>query len=147
MKKTEQVVNILNDIDADLPLNNKSIKEILFLVWDNYNILSCNINIVTISDKDIKSMKNEYFNMDFYTDVISFLLEKTENFIEGEIYICPTIIEENAPNYDSSYKKEFSRIIIHGALHLLGYEDNTNELKQEMRDLENKFLKELKYDR
>ena len=145
MNKNNQQIKVFNDIKINLPLNNKLIKTIVLVILKYYKIHSYDINIVVISDENIREMKKKYFDIDLYTDVISFLLEKNDNFIEGEIYVCPTIIKGNAPKYESSYKIEFARIITHGILHLLGYEDDTDEQKKEMRKLENKFLKELKY--
>ena len=146
MKKANQQINILNELSSDLPLKNKAIKTIVVVILEHYKIYSYSINVVAVGDETLRKMKKKYFNKNLYTDVISFLLEKNSNFIEGEVYICPKVIKVNAPEYASSFKKEFARVVIHGILHLLGYEDETDEQKKEMRNTENKFLKELNYD-
>ncbi|MEA3500263.1 MAG: rRNA maturation RNase YbeY [Candidatus Marinimicrobia bacterium] len=146
MKKKNQQINIFNDLNNALPLTNKAIKAIPLVIFKHYKIYSYSINIVAVRDETLRKMKNEHFNKNLYTDVISFLLEKNSNFIEGEIYICPKIIKENAHRYSNTFNKEFARVVIHGILHLLGYEDETEEEKKRMHNRENEFLKELNYD-
>ena len=65
--------------------------------------------------------------------------------IEGEIYICVPIAKENAEIYREPYEREIARLVIHGGLHLIGYDDDTEERRTKMKDLENRYLKELKF--
>lgn len=146
MKKRNQQINILNDLDNNLPLKNKALKKIILVILEYYKICVYNINLVTVEAETLRKMKNKHFNKNLYTDVISFLLEKNSNFLEGEIYISPKIINENAHRYSSTFNKEFARVVIHGMLHLLGYKDKTDEEKKEMRNREDRFLKKLNYD-
>ena len=60
--------------------------------------------------------------------------------MEGEIYISIDDVKENAKDYSNSFNEEFSRVLIHGILHLTGYEDDSKEKKQIMRNLEDKYL-------
>ena len=72
--------------------------------------------------------------------VISFNLEEPNEDIEGEIYISMDRIIDNAKSLKSSINMELKRIIIHGTLHLIGYNDKTNSQKKNMTRLENKYL-------
>ena len=85
-------------------------------------------------------MKNKYFEQDLYTDVISFNLEDANEDIEGEIYVSMDRVIDNAKSLKSSINMELKRIIIHGTLHLIGYNDQTNSQKENMTRLENKYL-------
>ena len=60
--------------------------------------------------------------------------------LEGEIYISIDDVIENSKIYKQTFEKEFKRIIIHGTLHLLGYEDTKNTERKIMRELEEKYL-------
>ncbi len=71
--------------------------------------------------------------------------EYKDKLIEGEIYICLPVAKENAEFYNETYEKEIARLIIHGGLHLIGYDDITKNERDEMRKLEDKYLKELKF--
>tara|TARA_B110000263_G_scaffold226494_1_gene218166 strand:+ start:16 stop:453 length:438 start_codon:yes stop_codon:yes gene_type:complete len=98
------------------------------------------INLILTDDEFLRKMKKKYFDQDVYTDVISFNLEGPNENIEGEIYISMDRIIENAKSLKSSIDMEFKRIIIHGILHLIGYDDKTNYQKENMTKLENKYL-------
>ena len=98
------------------------------------------INLILTDDEFLRKMKNIYFKQDVYTDVISFNLEGPNENIEGEIYISMDRIIENAKLLKSSIDMELKRIMIHGILHLIGYEDQTNSQKENMTKLENKYL-------
>jgi len=98
------------------------------------------INLILTDDEFLRKMKKKYFKQDVYTDVISFNLEGPNENIEGEIYISMDRIIENAKLLKSSIDMELKRIMIHGILHLIGYEDQTNSQKENMTKLENKYL-------
>jgi len=86
-------------------------------------------------------LNNEYLQHDYYTDVITFSLNEDDTKeIDGEIYICVDVAEEQAKEYKVSLSNELSRLAIHGLLHLCGYGDKTDEEQKLMRSLENKYL-------
>jgi rRNA maturation RNase YbeY len=64
--------------------------------------------------------------------------------INGEVYISLETVKMNAKNYKVSYISEIIRVIVHGTLHLCGYEDGTKEEKNEMRRLEDLWMERLK---
>ena len=88
----------------------------------------------------LNKLKKNYFNVDQFTDVIAFNLEDENESIDGEIYISIDDVLNNADKYEQSFNLEFKRVLIHGALHLLGFEDNTDEKKSIMTKLENKYM-------
>ena len=65
----------------------------------------------------MKELNKKYRRKNRETDVLSFPGEK-----EGEVIICPSVVKKNAKNFGSSFKSELVRILIHGILHLLGYD-------------------------
>ena len=91
-----------------------------------------------MDDNALRLMKKEYFNQDLYTDVIAFNIE--EDPFEGEIYISHQRVKENAEKYKQSFHRELKRVIIHGALHLCGYDDQTSEEKSVMTSMEENYL-------
>jgi len=122
---------------------NKSIG-ILTHTLNSENIKSCNILIIFGNRKLLQELKNKFFNIDHTTDVIAFRLnEYKEKNIEGEIYICLPVAKENAKFFNEPYEREIARLIIHGGLHLIGYKDGTECERQEMKKLEDKYLKGL----
>lgn len=101
-------------------------------------ITKAEINIIYVSDKDIKKINKKYLNHNNITDVISFKLD--ENVIDGEIYIGTGKAMAQAGQFKVSLTKELMRLAVHGTLHLLGYEDDTENKRFDMFKLENKYI-------
>ena len=141
------MINIKIEIDPSLEgLDNSDSVKILTHTLHSEKIESGDISIIFGNKKLLRDLKKEFFQIDKATDVIAFRLnDYKEKIIEGEIYICLPVAEENAELYEESFEKEIARLIIHGGLHLIGYDDSTRSEKKEMRKLEDKYLKELKY--
>ena len=96
---------------------------------------------VILSDREyLSKLKKKYFNLNQYTDVIAFNLEEGDNLIDGEIYISIDDVYENSKLYSQSFDDEFKRVLIHGILHLIGYDDKEDKEIKKMRRLENKYL-------
>ena len=125
---------------SDLLINSDSINDLVKLILTNYKYTSANINIIITDDDTLRKMKKKYFNKNIFTDVIAFNIDN--NPFEGEVYISYHRIKDNAIKFNQSFEDEFKRVLIHGLLHLCGYEDSTNEEKINMSSMEDKFLEE-----
>ena len=89
----------------------------------------------------------KHFNEDYFTDVIAFRLNQySEPIIEGEVYISLPRAKENAKIFEEPYKKEVTRLIVHGCLHLIGVKDKTISEKKIMTDLENNILDQTNWE-
>ena len=100
------------------------------------------ILVIFTSDEILSDLKKEFFNKEHITDVISFRMNNyNDDKVEGEIYISIPRVEKNAKEFNQSYSKELARIIIHGSLHLLNYDDSTPDAKTIMTEKENFLLK------
>jgi probable rRNA maturation factor len=102
------------------------------------------INIVLLNNADIKEMNNHYLNHDYPTDVISFKMENDP--LAGEIYIGAEIAIQQAIEYKVSVTNELMRLAIHGALHIVGYEDDSKEKKSVMSSLEDLYIRIIKME-
>lgn len=82
------------------------------------------------SDEDLKALNTKYLSHDYYTDVISFD-ESKNNALNGNIAISVERVADNATKYSVSFEEELRRVMIHGVLHFMGYNDsNENETKE-----------------
>jgi probable rRNA maturation factor len=98
------------------------------------------INIIYTSDKAILNLNKKFLNREYSTDVIVFS-NTFKNTVSGEVYISVERIRENSDKYsEGNFNEEIKRIIIHGILHLLGYEDKSNKEREVMTNKENFYL-------
>ncbi len=141
------MINIRIEADPALDgLDDKKSVEILTCTLQSEGVESGDISIIFGNKKLLQELKRQFFNIDYTTDVIAFRLNKyKEKNVEGEIYICLPVAKENAEYFNEPYEKEIARLIIHGGLHLIGHEDGTEIERQEMKNLEESYLMELKY--
>ena len=133
-------INISNDYNKLLSYNKKSIIELSTKVLSLENFHFAQISIILSNKEFVSKLKKQYFNVDVYTDVIAFNLENDGDSIEGEIYISIDDVLDNSKIYSISFDTEFKRVLVHGILHLIGYNDDTNEQKENMKILEDKYI-------
>ncbi|MAN35840.1 MAG: rRNA maturation RNase YbeY [Candidatus Marinimicrobia bacterium] len=132
-------VTIHNDFDDKLKINKDAICKLSTEVFKREKFNNSQIDIILTDKKFLNSLKKKYFNMDVFTDVMAFNLGDDKN-IDGEIYISIDDVLENSKLFSKTFNDEFKRIIIHGILHLCGYDDKTKEEKENMTLLEEKYL-------
>ena len=99
------------------------------------------LSFIITSDSSLIEINREFLNHNYYTDVISFRYN-SGTIVDGEIYISCQTVKMNAKNYKVSYTEEMIRVIIHGVLHLCGYNDETSDEKLVMRKKEDYWLDE-----
>jgi len=97
------------------------------------------INIIFTSNNNIKSLNKKYLNRNYTTDIIAFNYNR-DFFISGDLFLNPDTIMKNSEEYNTRFNEEILRVIIHGILHLVGYNDKSKEEKTVMREKENFYL-------
>ena len=93
------------------------------------------------SDEKLLEINRERLGHDFYTDIVTFPLTDCETVLSSEFCISIDRIKENAVTFGRSFESELHRVIIHGVLHLIGFDDHTEEDVKEMREKEEDALK------
>ena len=129
-----------NDIDDNLIIANDIIEELCRSVLINEGHEIATVTFIFTDDDTLCKLKKEFFNLDVYTDVITFNLEDKGDPIEGEIYISWDRVKENAQELKNDVDEELKRMVIHSSLHLVGYEDESPDTKTQMTQLENRYL-------
>lgn len=97
---------------------------------------------VILADHDtVLALNRDYLAHDYLTDVLSFSLGDTdEAIVDGEVYVDLDTAAERHTEFGVSFEHEVHRYVIHGLLHLLGYEDATPDQQAAMRALEDRYL-------
>lgn len=105
---------------------------------ENYELIE--LNYVFCSDEYLHQVNVKYLQHDYYTDIITFDNSEEEGTVEGDIFISIERVQDNAQDQGIPFEHELRRVIIHGVLHLTGYNDKTSEEEKEMREKENAYL-------
>lgn len=98
------------------------------------------LTYVFCSDAYLLPLNQQYLDHDTYTDIITFDNSEVEGEIVGDIFISIERIRENAAKFGHAETEELHRVIIHGALHLLGYTDKSVVTKKKMTQKEDEYL-------
>lgn len=129
-------IEVFNQTKEEIDL--KSIKKISKFVLKKEKIKNGIINIILVGEEEIQKINREYRNIDKVTDVISFALEENEKLsfsfgrLLGDIYVCIPRMKQQAIEYGHSEKRELSFLVVHGILHLLGYDHMKKEEEEVM---------------
>ena len=137
-------INILNN-HSEHSINKKNLKTYCKDVLDYNGYNSYSISLIFVEQDELKEMKNKYFKKNVYTDVIAFNLNEDNEELDGELYLSLKTIENNATLYNDSLENEIKRVVAHGLLHLIGYEDNNIARKKEMTKIEDNCIKLFKH--
>ncbi len=104
------------------------------------------ISVIFVDDNYLLDVNIKYLKHNYFTDIITFNYNQGLN-ISGDLYISIDTIKSNAEFYDVNFKNELVRVIVHGVLHLLGYNDSNEGEQIVMREKEDFYLNRLFNDR
>ncbi len=105
---------------------------------ENFDI--ADLNYVFVSDDELYDMNVKYLNHNTLTDIITFNYVEKE-LISGDIFISVDRVKENAVDFNVSFENELRRVMVHGLLHLMNYNDKTDEEQELMTQKEDEKLK------
>ncbi len=103
-----------------------------------------NLNIVLCNDQYLQGLNRKYLKSKLLTDILAFNFSENKRDIDGDIYISVDRVKENALLFKQTMKEELNRVIIHGVLHLMGYNDHKEEEVVIMRKKEDFYLAEIR---
>lgn len=97
------------------------------------------INVIFCSDNYILDVNMKYLQHDYFTDIITFDYCEGK-VLSGDLFISVDSVRENSIEFGTDFEEELHRVIVHGVLHLIGYDDHTDEDRKVMRQKENYYL-------
>ena len=100
------------------------------------------LGVVLADHETVLDLNRTYLEHDFHTDVLSFSLAEADEagVVEGEVYVDLDTARERHAEFGATFEEEVRRYVVHGLLHLLGYDDATPEGKAAMHQLEDRYL-------
>ena len=97
------------------------------------------LSIIFCCDEYLLDINKKHLNHDFYTDIITFNYN-VEKKLNGDLFVSVDRVKDNAILFNENFNVELFRVIIHGVLHLCGFNDKTIDEQKEMRSKENYYL-------
>ena len=129
--------------DADLRSELAAVEAVVAAVCEGEGVQIASLSIVLADRETVWAVNRDWLQHDYPTDVVSFVLDEeaqARGKIDGEIYVDLDMAAERAAEFDATPEQEALRYVAHGLLHLIGYDDATNEERAAMRALEDHYL-------
>ena len=140
-------INIYNK-QKSLPIATGAMKKIVHAVIALEKQNCDEVSIYLVNTKEICDLHEEFFNDPSVTDCVSFPLDEWDDAggyrILGEVFVCPQTALDYAKKHQKNPHEECSLYIVHGLLHLMGYDDQEPKAKASMRRAEKKHMLNLK---
>ena len=125
-----------------LSLDRPRIRRAVHAVLGDAEIGHAEISIAIVDDATIARLHQQYLDDPEPTDVLSFVLERSDQYLEGEVVVSAETAVAYAARHKSTPQDELLRYVIHGTLHLTGYDDATPRQRTAMQTRERKYLRE-----
>lgn len=154
-------------IDVDHPdrsLNEREVADLVRRVVDGEDLHLRHVSVVLSGHDTVRHLNREYLDHDYDTDVLAFSLAEPDvatgpdvpaqpdesgaedgaddehPVVEGEVYVDLDTAAERHAEFDATFEREVQRYVAHGVLHLLGYDDGSDDAQAQMRTLEDRYL-------
>ncbi|MEO8209019.1 MAG: rRNA maturation RNase YbeY [bacterium] len=99
------------------------------------------LNVIFCGDELIREYNKKFLGHDYETDIITFHDVDENGLMEGELLISVDTVKENSKRFKTDFENELMRVVIHGLMHLCGYDDTTVSEKKIIKKKENYYLK------
>ena len=132
--------HIFNESGIHIPFDEEQLVRVIHYIQNHESCHFVTVEVVFVKDQDILQINRTYLNHNDITDIITFPWHDESSLPEGTLYCCATQIQRQSEEYEVPFKTEILRIVIHGLLHLVGYDDQTEEQRRQMHILENKYI-------
>jgi probable rRNA maturation factor len=125
---------------ANLAVDRDRLAQAARAILRDHGPATCRVSIAVVDDPTIHALNRQYLQHDYATDVLSFVLEQSRDLLEGEVVVSGDTALAQADHYHSTPADELLLYVIHGLLHLVGFDDQTDARRKEMRCAEHVYL-------
>jgi probable rRNA maturation factor len=132
----------VNNQQSLLDIDQERLVAAIQAVLNAQRISAAEISVAVVNDSQIQILNREYLDHDFPTDVLSFLYDSTERSLDGELIISTDTARRTAPEHGMHELDELLLYVVHGTLHLVGFRDDTDEARLEMRAQERRHMRQ-----
>lgn len=141
MADSQPDIQVFNETSREIPISASLYQKLAGTLSQKENCRFNFVEVVYVDEDEIVRINKEHLDHNYVTDIITFRYdESNSDGIEGTMFCCAPRIVEQAAEFDESPRREFLRIYIHGLLHLIGYDDKSDQQKKEMTGKEETYL-------
>ncbi|HEY1602340.1 MAG TPA: rRNA maturation RNase YbeY [Pirellulales bacterium] len=130
----------VTDEQTRVPIDEERLRTAIAAVVGSGSRQRATISLAVVDNATIHTLNRRYLDHDYPTDVLSFVLEDDQESLGGEIIVSGDMAADTAPQYGWSAEDELLLYVIHGSLHLIGYDDHTATDAARMRMEETRYL-------
>ena len=139
------MVKNLQVYSQDSSINKRAVHSLISSLKKEFKVTLSFLSISFINTTELREINRVYMKHNYETDVITFNYSKKLKDIDGEILISYEEAKYNAKKFNVSYGKELCRLVIHGMLHLLNFDDKDGKSKKIMKQEENKLINKFNF--
>lgn len=138
----DPAIQLFNESETDLPVSLQQLEAAVSVLQKKEKCHFSLLEVVFVDEQKIVDINKEHLDRNYVTDIISFRYDEdsSNQSIEGTLFCCAPRIYEQALELNEEPSNEFLRIVIHGLLHLAGYEDPSESKRSEMTEKEDYYL-------
>lgn len=135
----EDAIAVYSD-HSHLKLDSDLVRQLIARIIENEGKIVHHLEVVLTGSEQLRSLNKSWKNADYDTDVLSFSFG-SDSAIDAVVYVSLDFARANCKSYGATFIQEASRYVVHGLLHLSGYEDDTPQSQQIMRQKEDHYLR------
>ena len=130
------------DVQEELSVDLEKVRTLCERILDDVGIKRGKMNVVFVDSHTIRQYNRDFLQHDYPTDTISFPIEerRSEGYLEGEVLVCTEVAKSRADEFGWTAEEELLLYVVHGMLHLTGFDDTTPEQKTVMQEKEREYL-------
>ena len=133
--------NIEVSDEQKIPVDPSMLVAVAQEIFEDFGFEKSELSIALVDDANIRRINNEYLQHDYETDVISFVIEATEDSIVGQLIVSTETAQKVADKIGIPMEHELMLYVVHGTLHLVGLDDMDESSAAKMRVAETDYLK------
>ncbi|MBL1123463.1 MAG: rRNA maturation RNase YbeY [Ignavibacteriae bacterium] len=134
------LIKNLRVYSEDIYVNKRAIHSLISDIKQDYDFAIKSLSISFIKSDELLEINRKFLGHNYETDVITFNYSNQKKIIDGEILISFEEAKLNSKKYNVAFGRELNRLVIHGLLHLLDFDDKNIESKKIMKKEENKLV-------
>jgi probable rRNA maturation factor len=131
----------VTDQQSAVRVDRRRIQTTVAAILRDHGPPSCRLSIAVVDDPTIHDLNRQFLQHDYATDVLSFVLESTAELLEGEIVVSGETAAAQAGEYATTPEDELLLYVVHGTLHLVGFDDHDEADQAKMRQAEQYYLR------